>query len=772
MLNEVRFAPAAGETGFVEVSNISSSPIDLAGVTLRTGGSDLVLGDALALPAGAQLVVLFDGLDSVEGTVVHAGSGFSLRPDHGAVELLGRAEVRLDRVAWGNAEAWPVATGPGGIVPDSYPAGSVIARAPGTTTPGTPVEWVVSADPTPGEANPMPAVSVMLPLSGAILDGSTAELSWYPVPGAATYRVQVARESSFANLTLDVTAAEPQVNVGTLAPGAYLWRAQAIGADGSASDFSESSTFELAAATTATLALAEDTPGKNLAVPLLSQRKDTSMLLLELNKETGSHSWDADHGALDRADPADNMNCVLASVAMINAFYLGNLSQDRIGYEVLQQRGGNPPGPEGDLVYINGIPDTEVAGALRFALGGGTPSGLATPDQLWNTIVAEIDAGRPLAASNAKHAYVVTGYEVTNGQRLIWINDPWEGQAYRDDIDAGATLQLWLMPAKPKARQQEAGVTADSDGDGVVDFDETERFKTDPNDKDSDGDELPDKQDIITGVFDAKYGYAVDAGNQFGRDFDDDGRPTELDEDSDEGGCQDGMEDKSRNGHREPTETWNFNGDDDCMGWSGSMTVTRTWTYSNGQQTGSATTTFDGVFVPDTNPQHYDSACQGANPPPDCAQIFLPTGTISWSFTAQCGDDSDSGSGTFEAGTGFVVPDFDWVQQALYLRLTPDKKGYQYWGQGVMVGVTDQGAPYCSAGPGLADAERYFFEILEDAAEREPSGATDTCIGRAWEIGVDDNAISGSCQVRSSAGETDSVWVWNLVRVGDPSASG
>ena len=770
LLNEVLFAPDAAKSAFVEIANTSASSQGLADAILRFSEGELPLADAPGLPAGGRLVVLFDGQNAVEGSTVHAPSGINLPADQGSVELVDSDGNVLDRVAWGAGDPAAVATGPGGIVPDSYPAGSAIARAPGTTTPGTPEEWVVSADATPGEANPAPTVSVLLPLSGAILDTSAGKLFWYPVPGAATYHVQVATEASFANPALDVTAAEPQVNVGTLAPGAYLWRAQAIGANGSASEFSESSTFELVPATTATLALAEDTPGKNLKVPLLSQHKDTSMLLLELNKETGPHSWDADHGAFDKGDPADNMNCVLATVAMISAFYGGNLSQDRIGYEVLQRRGGNPPGPEGDLVYGQGIPDVEVSDAFGFALGGATATGLMTPDDMWETIVAQVDAGRPMAASNAEHAYVVTGYEVTEGRRLIWISDPWMGQAYRDDIDGGTTVQLWLMPANPTVRKQEAGVTSDSDGDGVVDFDETERFRTNPNDKDSDGDALPDKQDVISGVFDPKHGYATQPGSQFNRDFDSDGNPTELDKDSDDGGCLDGEEDTSLNGHRDGSETWNFNPDDDsCAGWRGSMSVTRTWTYSGGAQTGTATTTFNGVFVPDTNPQHFDFACQGDNPPADCAQIFLATGTISWSFQAQCGDTSDSGSGTFEAGTGFAVPEFDWNQQALYLRQTADGKKFQYWGDGVMVGNTDQGEPYCGAGPGVANAEPYFFEILKDAADRQPyPGTIQSCIGRTWEIDVKDTSISGTCRNKSVAGETDSVWTWNLVRSEPP----
>ena len=133
------------------------------------------------------------------------------------------------------------------------------------------------------------------------------------------------------------------------------------------------------------------------------------------------------------------------------------------------------------------------------------------------------------------------------------------------------------MPANVKARKQEPAVTADADSDGVVDFDETERFKTDPRKKDSDGDKVDDKPDVASGIFDPTHGYALKpgAGNR-GRDFDGDSLATELDPDSDDGGCLDGDEDTNGDGHRADKETWNFDAADDvCGDLSGTITWTR-----------------------------------------------------------------------------------------------------------------------------------------------------------------------------------------------------
>ena len=365
----------------------------------------------------------------------------------------------------------PSATGPGGIVPDGLPQGSTIARAAGTSSPGITAEWVVSAAATPGSANPAPTVSVMLPLSGAILDPGAADLFWYPVPGASSYRVQVATEETVRRTgdgrhrhraPGECLRALPQAHTSGASKPSPL--------DGTQSDFSEPADFELASAGTASAQarlataawpwLAADTPGKHLSVPLIGQHKDTAMLLLERNVETGPHPWDADHQSLGPTDPADNKNCALASIAMVSAFYGGGLSQDRIGYEVISHRTGNPQGPEGDLMYGYGTDGQEALDVLKWALGDVTYPGLLSFEDMWNTVVREIDAGRPIVAANSHHAFVITGYEVTGGRRLISINDPWPGRTYKQDIDRvklpASDFNFFLMPATPNVRHQEA----------------------------------------------------------------------------------------------------------------------------------------------------------------------------------------------------------------------------------------------------------------------------------------------------------------------------
>ena len=352
--------------------------------------------------------------------------------------------------------------------------------------------------------------------------------------GATSYRVQIAADATFSSPLVDATVTEPLLNLGSLAPNPYIWHVQAIAADGSTSSQSALSGFELRAGVGqvepavyrggpapggADVALAD--ASRQLNVPWLVQRKDTAMLLLEEPHEQAPMAWDTAHNPASMYDKADQFNCALAMVAMVNHFYGGDLSQDRIGYEQFK---GRQPGPEEDLNYgyglTSGEPENPPPGyvdqtnaAFAFALGAPATFKPQYPtyDAVWSDITTEIDAGRPVAGASTHHGYVIIGYAVKNGHRIMTVNDPARGQ-YPVDLDAARgtpQLSLWLMPAHPRARKQEKSVTSDTDADGVVDFDETERFHTNAGDPDTDGDKVRDKQDIASGIFDPSYGYAL-----------------------------------------------------------------------------------------------------------------------------------------------------------------------------------------------------------------------------------------------------------------------
>lgn len=650
LLTEVLADPANGDTAFVELLNTGREPIVLTSLVLRIDTVTLPLPrTGTPFAPGTRVVIRFDGRGTVDGNIVHAGLGFELRAAGGSVSLRRNDGRGLDHFAWGDARGAFVPS-IGGLAMTEVERGSSYGRPPGVHRAGALHDWVVypPGQATPGGANPLPPVEQLLPMHGAILEGTSAELSWYAVPGAARYRVQFARDTTFAQPIINQVIDAPPLSTGRQAAGVYWWRVQAIPAEGTPSAWSLPSLVELGVPTptgsggTGSGAAddaqdhggpADTAPGHDgsaawraLNVPLLFQHKDSKMLHMELIQEGRPrtsftaphvpHAWDRDHGALDLRDPADGYNCALASMAMINRFYGGDLTQDRIGYEVWSRNILNyrarilagparalmarlfaapadfverEPGPEQDLHHGQGMPWGRLIAAGVFALGalpgagsGFVPgSGSLTLDSIWNAVVTEIDAGRPVFAAIPGHAIVIRGYELQGSRRLLFINDPGLGR-YRIDLDVpratpmgrrsaqvGIGLRaIWTFP-NPTVRRQEREVSADTDTDGVVDFDEIQRFRTDPANDDTDGDGVRDGRDIASGVFEAKgyYGYAyAPSPNDQGRDFDFDGVPTELDPDSDNGGCKDGEEDTNGNGETDGAETDNFDATDDACG--------------------------------------------------------------------------------------------------------------------------------------------------------------------------------------------------------------
>jgi hypothetical protein len=621
VIAEVLFDPPAGARPFVELLNAGPTPANLSRMLIRVGDTGVLLGRVSEpLAVGARLVVRFDGESRFEPGVLHTAVDARFAVSSGTVALGNEVGDVVDRVAWGPAPG-AVSFGAAGVSLDRLAPGSTIGRPPGAVRAFHPLDWTSYApeQATPGSANPLLAVTALLPSSGAMIAASTLDLSWYEVAGAASYRVQVATDQNFAAPRVDQIVSEPAFRSGPLAPGQYHWRVQARPAEGPAAAFSETAVVQLyapsAASNTQIPVLFRSTltrpqapapsplplPDVMVPVPMIVQHKDTRMLQLENAMELGPHAWNVDHGTISIGDPADIGNCLLASIAMINRRYNGNLSQDRLGYEALGPNAvrhlptltaaghsvtqsmleEQQAGPEWDFVYGRSLSVKRALAALTFALGAapGLETVFNDPQAMWNAVTAELEAGRP-ALLFTGHALVVKGYGVAaNGHRILWVNNPWRGPETIDvTVAPWPAYATWIfMPAQPAGQRQEATVTQDADTDGVVDFDEVERFRTVANKADSDDDGVEDLQDIRSGVFEIRhrYGYAWNPSTPSrGRDYDDDGVPTERDADSDNDGCRDGVEDENGDGKYTNGETDNF---DEFDGWCESLSGQVSW---------------------------------------------------------------------------------------------------------------------------------------------------------------------------------------------------
>jgi hypothetical protein len=265
--------------------------------------------------------------------------------------------------------------------------------------------------------------------------------------------------------------------------------------------------------------------------------------------------------------------CRRATIQMLNRFYGGDLTQDRISYQAmpLERAAGNVVrAPEGDLGHDLPMLVASTAPITQWAIDNSVVTGPFVGPS-YAQLKAEIQAGYPVQTRVPGHAIIACGF-IDQGSfgfglptsNLVLIRDPWPGPGNRDGWQSFGAVNFggwWrIRPAGAAAlagHKQEASVSTDTDGDGVVDFDEgyptypadrPRRFQSAFNTADTDSDDVGDKQDIRAYTFynsdhPAKTNNSLDL-----PDIDRDGLRAELDCDSDNDGDYDGGEDVNGNG--------------------------------------------------------------------------------------------------------------------------------------------------------------------------------------------------------------------------------
>lgn len=515
-------------------------------------------------------------------------------------------------------------------VPDGLPDGSssgalVYGIDPGYSigvVPGhgsdSPEDWTVyqGDDCTPGTANATPGVYWTTAFDGMTMGADGFALGWALVPGA-TYRFQMDDDENFSSPEVDEILSSPHyAPESPPPPGSYYWRVQVIDAQGHAGAWSTPLYVGIREVVEVHDEGAEAV--QQVIVPNLTwlrQRKDTKLLCIDGDaRGNPNNDPDALENAWDTVHPNaihthGRNNCVRASIAMGVTRYGGDLSQDRISYQMFEVW-GNPTSaevgtPTGDLGHdrttcVGGNDGCTTMRLLEWSLNvvsttiaydvhscGWTVMG-ATDHPTFAQIRTWIDAGRPILEAHANchadnpatpvdetcgcgaHATIIGGYRVlADGTQQIRNFDPWSAATwvdYNDDASTAADETFYvdwayaLPAAAPSVRSDEPSIWTDSDGDRIMDFDEYYRFASSPGTPDSDEDWVDDKSDLAEVYFNAAGNYAPKAA---GADMDTDSLRKEIDPDNDGGGTVDGCEDSDYDGRRDAGETNNFSAADD-----------------------------------------------------------------------------------------------------------------------------------------------------------------------------------------------------------------
>ncbi|MCD6290756.1 MAG: VWA domain-containing protein, partial [Anaerolineae bacterium] len=451
---------------------------------------------------------------------------------------------------------------------------------PGHSNQG-PDDWAVYQDNdlSPGAANPVPHAYWATVTDGAVMGSDGFALGWALTPGAA-YHLQMDDDPAFGSPVVDTILDEPRYAPDTPPPpGTYWWRVRSILGPGEASAWSTPARVTIIPVAEGDSSSSEGMRAVQqtvLPITWLRQRKDSPLLCLDGDNEgnpsapSPKETWDAVHP--DAIYVHGRNNCVRASIAMIVTNYGGNLSQDRLSYRLFENWGhpiedrwsgvglGEPAHDLGHdtPTFVCGGDGSSARTLLAWALGvnnsaidyhGGKPS--------FAQIRNWIDNGRPVMRFHSGHQTVIGGYRVLNdGTQQIRLFDPWSGLTWQNYNSLDITCYYVAPASASNVRSDEPGIWHDADGDGIMDWDEVNRFHTDPTSPDTDADWVQDKQDIREYVFDNGGHYSLRSA-----DIDGDGLRKELDADNDNDGSVDGCEDTNYNGKYEASlgETDNFN---------------------------------------------------------------------------------------------------------------------------------------------------------------------------------------------------------------------
>lgn len=324
-----------------------------------------------------------------------------------------------------------------------------------------------------------------------------------------------------------------------------------------------------------------------------TQRKDTMMICMDGCNMNGTYPWDNPQPINDDSTASHgNGYCGMASLKMMASADGCSLSQDRIAYYMDEEAGtashsatlkgqiGNPwmdlnHGTGGGL-YSEDCPlmvswlYNQPASASKEVFYNLNTFYDNTPAM--DSIAEFIADNRPVLRHSPGHTTCIGGVGQLQIEGIGEINFI---QVYETNVmgnimwmevdSASITFNEFTYPPTTgrMTRNDEPEIWQDSDEDGLVDFDETQRLHTDPNDNDTDGDGVHDKEDMLGYLF-FPDGYYLKGE----RDFDNDGSPKELDSDNDDpadNSAMDGCEDVDLDGFQNPesNETNCFNVSDD-----------------------------------------------------------------------------------------------------------------------------------------------------------------------------------------------------------------
>ncbi len=377
-----------------------------------------------------------------------------------------------------------------------------------------------------------------------LVESDSAIFKWSSVQNASSYKLVV--RDSLKNTLYEIETVNTQVAL-PLPDGIYSWKVYAgRQIDENGVVYTEKDgVIEYDFITTALVSQGVDIRmWKERPVEIIKARKDTRLLNLGYIHRLKEQGWDVFHVNSLQMDSLESRRCWAVAAEVMNHFYGGNLTQDEIVFRVQFKEDEPLLSP----FINNGADSVRIDKALKFALNTdkviryeGIPS--------FQTVKREIDAGRLILAGIHEHALVIHGYagDSANYGFLYAFGDN-DGTTSNSAWTDSPIEFYYLMEELPTSvRMTDYRVHYDSDGDGIVDFDEEVRFKTDSFNADTDGDGIEDKREIYSYAYNPTGGTSNLIKLQRSSDKNKNGIRAELDPDDNGDGVLDGLKTLTEN---------------------------------------------------------------------------------------------------------------------------------------------------------------------------------------------------------------------------------
>lgn len=404
-------------------------------------------------------------------------------------------------------------------------------------------------------------IPYVLPDSAVLVADSSQKirLAWVPIKGANVYWLSVFNAAD-KSLIVQKTVENPFVDL-ELKSGAYLWDVVGASAEGAQRYSVEAIDGLRKIYVFGINELDSYFESKQLiGVTPLGARKDTKLLDPVWGNLATEKEWNQGHLDHEKYDAEESWRCWAVGANMLNHYYGGTMTQDEIKIHGMKLMGHSP------LLYFahgshGGVSESVSHEVLRYIFGEmpekqeGMPGLKVLQEMLLKENPDPIYVSVQFKSS--RHVMVVDGYavlkydlELSDGALVAKKGDVFFHFLNRDNngssywMPATSFDYAYYMIAK---NRNHVGMTnfrvhQDSDGDGVYDYDEEERFHSDPYNVDSDGDGITDFDEIYAFVERCVPDEANGCLAFAYYDSDGDGLPTYLDKDSDNGGTWDGDE--------------------------------------------------------------------------------------------------------------------------------------------------------------------------------------------------------------------------------------